>query len=88
MNRQLLPRHYEGNFLSYSVFTASLAYFICFIQDCLIYKPSDSTVPKDAVIEPRTDLKFTRKIRSFNHKATSDPNQAISCPPSRNDDFT
>ena len=44
-----------------------------FIQHCFIYRPSDSTVSKDAGIEPRTVATSALVVRRSNHSARSHP---------------
>ncbi len=47
--------------------------FFCmfFIQHCFICRPSDSTVPEDAGIEPRTVATFALAVKRSNHAAIS-----------------
>ncbi len=54
------------------------------IQHCFICRPSDSTVPTDAGIEPRTVATGALAVRRSNHKAKSHPNKLSWlpwCPP-------
>jgi hypothetical protein len=44
-----------------------------FIQHCVICRPSDSTVPVNAGIEPRTVATTALTVRRFNHSAKSHP---------------
>ncbi len=43
------------------------------IQHCFICRPSDSTVPTDAGIEPRTVATCALSVRRSNHQARSHP---------------
>ncbi len=47
--------------------------FFCmyFIQHCFICRPSDSTVPEDPGIEPRTVATFALAVKRSNHAAIS-----------------
>ncbi len=56
--------------------------FFCmyFIQHCFICRPSDSTVPEDAGIEPRTVATSASAVRRSSHPATSHPHSATSHP--------
>jgi hypothetical protein len=42
-------------------------FFSYFIQHCFICRPSDSTVPTDAGIEPRTVATGALAVRRSNH---------------------
>jgi hypothetical protein len=42
-------------------------FFSYYIQHCFIYRPSDSTVPTDAGIEPRTVATGALAVRRSNH---------------------
>jgi hypothetical protein len=42
-------------------------FFPCYIQHCFICRPSDSTVPTDAGIEPRTVATGALAVRRSNH---------------------
>ncbi len=42
-------------------------FFSYYIQHCFIFRPSDSTVPTDAGIEPRTDATDALAVRYSNH---------------------
>ena len=56
-------------------------FFLCyFIQHCFICRPSDSTVPTDAGIAPRTVARIAFAARRSNHQARSHPYQARSHP--------
>jgi hypothetical protein len=46
-----------------------------FFQRCLICRPSDSTVSKDAWIKPRTFATSALAIRCSNHSARSNPHE-------------
>jgi hypothetical protein len=50
------------------------------IQHCFICRPSDSTVPTDAGIEPRTVATCALAVRRSNHYARSHPHYARSHP--------
>ncbi len=56
-----------------------------YIQHCFICRPSDSTVPTDAGIEPRTVATGALAVRHSNHKARSHPQEARSHPQTRLD---
>ncbi len=56
-------------------------FFSYYIQHCFICRPSDSTVPTDAGIEPRTVATGALAIRRSNHSARSHPHSARSHPP-------
>ncbi len=43
------------------------------VQHCFICRPSDSTVPTDAGIEPRTVATSALAVRRSNHQARSHP---------------
>ncbi len=55
-------------------------FFSYCIQHCFICRPSDSTVPLDAGIEPRTVATDALAVRRPNHQARSHPHQARSHP--------
>ncbi len=57
--------------------TPQLTYYI---QQCFICRPSDSTVPTDAGIEPRTVASGALTVRRSNHLARSHPHLARSHP--------
>ena len=54
--------------------------FLYDIQQGFICRPSDSTVPQDAGIEPRTVATTALAVRSSNHSAKSHPHAAKSHP--------
>ncbi len=56
----------KGDFLDFF-------FFMYDIQHCFFYRPSDSTVSKDAVIEPRTVETTASAVRRSNHSARSHP---------------
>ncbi len=51
-----------------------------FIQHCFICRPSDSTVPEDTGIEPRTVRTSALIVRRSNHSARCHPHSARSHP--------
>jgi hypothetical protein len=65
-------------FLKY-FFGGFFPFFPYNIQHCFI-RPSDSTVPTDAGIEPRTVATGALAVRRSNHQARSHPHQARSHP--------
>ncbi len=75
----LLTEYEQNNFF----FLGGGGFFIFFpyyIQHCFICRPSDSTEPTDAGIEPRTVATGALTVRRFNHKARSNPLNARSQP--------
>ncbi len=69
-------------------FLGDFLFFSYYIQHCFICRPSDSTVPRDAGIEPRTVATGALTVRRSNHyrlhlirnQARSHPHQARSHP--------
>ncbi len=61
-------RHLAGH-PPFSLFTTFKGKFFCmyFIQNCFICRRSDSTVPEDAGIEPRTAATLELAVRRSNH---------------------
>ncbi len=55
-------------------------FFSYYIQHCFICRPSDSTVPTDAGIEPKTVETGALAVRRSKHQARSHPHQARSHP--------
>ncbi len=53
---------------------------MCYIPNCFIYRPSDSTVSEDAGIEPRTFATLAFAVRCSNNLARSHPQTAGSNP--------
>jgi hypothetical protein len=58
----------------------SLLSFMYFIQHCFIYRPSDSTVPEDAGIEPINVATLALGVRRSNHSDRSHPQSTRSHP--------
>ncbi len=52
-------------------------FFLYFIHNCFICRPSDSTVPEDARIEPRTVATWVLDVRRCNHSTRSHPENSI-----------
>ncbi len=66
------------SFITFFFFFGGGGFFIIFaycIQHCFICRPTDSTVPTDAGIEPRTVVTGALPVRRSNHKARSHPPQ-------------
>ncbi len=49
------------------IFNFLIFFFVYYIQHCVICRPSDSTVPTDAGIEPRTVATGALAVRRSNH---------------------
>ncbi len=60
-------------FLNFFYFWGEFFSFFYYIQHCFICRPSDSTVPKEAGIEPRTVATGALAVRRSNHSARSHP---------------
>ncbi len=68
-------------FFFLNIFLGDFFFFCSYnIQHCFICRPSDSTVPTDAGIEPRTVATGALAVRRSNHQAGSHPHQAGSHP--------
>jgi hypothetical protein len=63
----------KGDFFGFFLFMYN-------IQHCFICRPSDSTVSKNAEIEPRTVATTALAVRRSNHSARSHPHSARSHP--------
>jgi hypothetical protein len=62
----------EQVFFSFNIFLGDFYLFFSYnIQHCFICRPSDSTVPTDAGIEPRTVATSALAVRCSNHQARS-----------------
>jgi hypothetical protein len=53
--------------VAYEVYILNRPVFLYYIQHCFICRPSDSTVSKDAGIEPRTVAPGALAVRRSNH---------------------
>ncbi len=65
---------FHGNvapFTSVHTFCRTTNFFSYYIQHCFICRPSDSTVPTDAGIEPRTVAIGAMAVRRYYHQARS-----------------
>ncbi len=56
-----------------SIVKGDFSFFMYDIQHCFICRPSESTVPEDAGIEPRTVATTALAVRRSNHSARSHP---------------
>ena len=68
--------YYEVIFFFFflNIFLGDFFSFVQYIiQHCFICRPSDSTVPTDAGIEPRTVATVALAVRRSNHQARSHP---------------
>ncbi len=65
--------HVPNCFFLFFIFWKDFIFFSYYIQHCFICRPSDSTVPTDAGIEPRTVATGALAIRRSNHQARSHP---------------
>jgi hypothetical protein len=72
--------HWLNTFFSIFFWGIFLFFFSYCIQHCFICRPSDSTVPTDAGIEPRTAAIGALAVRRSNHLARSHPHLARSHP--------
>ncbi len=69
-----LLKHKLFFFFFLNIFLGDFFYFFpYYIQHCFICRPSDSTVPTDAGIEPRTVATGALAVRRSNHYARSHP---------------
>ncbi len=65
---QLRPRIRPQDLVEFFFFGGgTFLFFSYYIQHCFIFRPSDSTVPTDAGIEPRTVATSALAVRRSNH---------------------
>jgi hypothetical protein len=63
----------SGSFLKKGDLVWDFLFFTYYIQHCFICRPSDSTLPTDAGIEPRTVATGALAVRRSNHYVRSHP---------------